>query len=131
MLNIHTFVLQHIFSGWGNELSPEKNLHHFCFWHPPSFDFYIVILSPGTNEFFLPDRLKNPIQLASPRTICQTNIKGDMERKGMLNFSFIDWKNLDRTCEIKHTRMLMENCLLYLMSSIQGSHSVYTLFKND
>ena len=36
----------------------EKNLHHFCFWHPLSFDFYMVILSPGTNENFPPHRLK-------------------------------------------------------------------------
>ena len=45
----------------------------------------------------------------------QTNIKGDMERKGMLNFSFINWRSLDVTCEIKHTGwnlMLMENGLL-------------------
>ena len=33
-------------------MSPQKNLHHFCFWHPPSFDFYIVILSPGISVFF-------------------------------------------------------------------------------
>ena len=39
-------------------MSSEKNLHHFCFWHPISFDFYMVILSPGTNENFLPHRLK-------------------------------------------------------------------------
>ena len=58
VLNVHTLILQHIFSGWGNKMSPEKNLHHFCFWHPPSFDFHIVILSSGTNEIFLPDRLK-------------------------------------------------------------------------
>ena len=58
MLNVHTFILQYIFSGCGNEMSPEKNLHHFCFWHPSSFDFYVVILSPGTNKIFLPDRLK-------------------------------------------------------------------------
>ena len=36
----------------------KKNLHHFCFWHPLSFDFYIVMISSGTNENFLPDRLK-------------------------------------------------------------------------
>ena len=39
-------------------MSSEKNLHHFCFWHSLSFDFYMVILSPGTNENFLPHRLK-------------------------------------------------------------------------
>ena len=33
-------------------MSSEKNLHHFCFWHPTSFDFYMVILSTGTNENF-------------------------------------------------------------------------------
>ena len=54
-------------------MSSEKNLHHFCFCHPPSFDFYIVILSSGTNGIFLPDRLKeNYIQLASPQTIFTT-----------------------------------------------------------
>ena len=36
----------------------EKNLHHFCFWHPPLFNFYIVILLPVTKEIFLPDGLK-------------------------------------------------------------------------
>ena len=55
VLNVHTFIIQYIFSGWGNEMSPEKNLHHFCFWHPPSFDFFIVILPSVTNEFFLSD----------------------------------------------------------------------------
>ena len=57
MLDVHAFILQYIFGGWGNEMSPEKNLHHFCLWHLPLFDFYIVILSPGTNEIGLPDRL--------------------------------------------------------------------------
>ena len=42
----------------------EKNLHHVCFWHRTSFDFYIVILSYGTNEIFLPDRLKKNINPA-------------------------------------------------------------------
>ena len=45
-------------------MSSEKNLHHFCFWHPPSYDFYIVILSSGINEFFLPDGLKKKINPA-------------------------------------------------------------------
>ena len=66
--------------------------------------------------------------------LCQTNIKEDMERKGMLNFSFIDWRSQDRSCEIKHAGsnlMLMENGILSLMSSIQGTHSGYILFKND
>ena len=66
--------------------------------------------------------------------LCQTNIKADMERKGILNFSFIDWRSLDPTDEIKHAgsnRMLMENGLLSLLSSIQGTHSMYTLFKSD
>ena len=58
VLNVHTFILQYIFSGWGNKMSPENIRHHFCIWHPPSFDFYIAMLSHGTNEIFLPDRLK-------------------------------------------------------------------------
>ena len=58
VLNVLTFILQYIFSGWGNEMSPEKNLHHFCFWNLPSFDFYIIILSPGKNEIFLQRRIK-------------------------------------------------------------------------
>ena len=33
-------------------------MHHFCFYHIPSFDFYIVILSSGTYENILPDRFK-------------------------------------------------------------------------
>ena len=75
VLNVYTFILQYIFSGWGNEMSPDKNLHHFCFSHQPSFDLYIVILSPGTNEIFLPDRLKkNPIQLAIPQTNSENRI---------------------------------------------------------
>ena len=45
-------------------MSSEKNLHHFCFWHPLSFDFYMVILSPGTNENFLPHRLKKKLNPA-------------------------------------------------------------------
>ena len=54
-------------------MSSEKNLHHFCFWHPTSFDFYMVILSPGTNEIFLPHRLKKKwFQLASPKTKCKS-----------------------------------------------------------
>ena len=73
VLNVHTSILQYIFSVWGNKMSSEKNSHHFCFWHPPSFDFYIVvILSPGVNDFFLPDRLKKKsIQLASSQTTSQ------------------------------------------------------------
>ena len=51
-------------------MSPENNVDYLCFWHPSSFDLYIVILSPGTNDFILPERLKrNSIQLASPQTI--------------------------------------------------------------
>ena len=47
----------------------EKNLHHFSFWHPTLFNFYIVILLPGTKEIFLPDGLKRfLLQLASPLT---------------------------------------------------------------
>ena len=61
VLNVHTFILQYIFSGCMG-LSSEKNLHHVCFWHPPSFDICIVILLPDTNEFFLPDRLQKKIQ---------------------------------------------------------------------
>ena len=50
-------------------MASEKNLHHFCFWHPPLFNFYIVILLPGTKEIFLPDGLKRfLLQLASPLT---------------------------------------------------------------
>ena len=58
--------------------------------------------------------------------------QGDMEMKDMLNVSFIDFRSLDRTCEIEHAGsnlMLMENGLLSLMSSIQGTHSGYTLSK--
>ena len=58
--------------------------------------------------------------------------QGDMEMKDMLNVSFIDLRSLDRTCEIEHAGsnlMLMENDLLSLMSSIQGTHSGYTLLK--
>ena len=64
--------------------------------------------------------------------LCQTNIEGDMERKGMINFSFIDCRSQDRTCETKHTGsnlIHMKNALLSLMSSIQGTHSGYTLFE--
>ena len=51
-------------------MASEKNLHHFCFWHPPLFNFFIVILLPGTKEIFLPDGLKKILlQLASPLTI--------------------------------------------------------------
>ena len=57
-------------------MSSEKNLHHFCFWHPSSFELYIVLLSSGTNEIFLPDRLKKKIQLASPQTT-RKNVKKD------------------------------------------------------
>ena len=58
------------FSGWGNKIASEKNLHHFSFWHPPLFNFYIVIFLPGTKEIFLPDGLKRfLLQLASPLTI--------------------------------------------------------------
>ena len=42
----------------------KKNLHHFCFWHPTSFDFYMVKLLPGTNENFLPHRLKKKMNPA-------------------------------------------------------------------
>ena len=50
-------------------MASEKNLHHFCFWHPPLFNFFIVILLPGTKEIFLPDGLKKILlQLASPLT---------------------------------------------------------------
>ena len=61
-------------------MASEKNLHHFCFWHPPLFNFYIVILLPGTNEIFLPDGLKRfLLQLASPLTnaffVMLTNIQ--------------------------------------------------------
>ena len=50
-------------------MASEKNLHHFCFWHPPLFNFYIVILLPGTKDIFLPDGLKRfLLQLASPLT---------------------------------------------------------------
>ena len=55
--------------------------------------------------------------------LCQTNIKGNMVRKRMLNLSSTDWRSLDRTYEIKHAEsnlMLMENGLLSLKSSIQG-----------
>ena len=45
-------------------MSSEKKLLHFCFWLPPSFDFYIVILSSGTHEIFLPDRLKKKLNRA-------------------------------------------------------------------
>ena len=58
--------------------------------------------------------------------------QGDMEMKDMLNVSFIDLRSLDRTCEIEQAGsnlMLMENGLLSLMSSIQGTHSGYTLLK--
>ena len=60
--------------------------------------------------------------------LCQTNIKGDMERKGMLHFSFIDWRSLDGTCEIKDAGsnlILMVNGSLFMMSSIQDIHSGY------
>ena len=53
-------------------MASEKNLHHFCFWHPPLFNFYIVIRLPGTKEIFLPDGLKTfLLQLASPLTTTQ------------------------------------------------------------
>ena len=54
-------------------MASEKNLHHFCFWHPPLFNFYIVILLPGTKDIFLPDGLKRfLLQLASPLTIASS-----------------------------------------------------------
>ena len=50
-------------------MSSERYLHHFCFWHPTSFDFYVVILSPGTNENFLSHRLKKKMNPAGQLTI--------------------------------------------------------------
>ena len=52
-----------------------------------------------------------------PSNVKQTS-KGDIEKKGMLNFSFIDWGSLDQTCEMKHAGwnlMLIENGLLSLL----------------
>ena len=49
-----------------------------------------------------------------------------MEMKRMLNFSFIDRRSRDRTSEIKpagSNLMLMENGLLPLISSIQGTQT--------
>ena len=66
VLNVHTFILQFSLSGWGNKMPPEENLHHFCFWHPLSFDFNIGILLTGTNEFFLQDRLKKSNPAGQP-----------------------------------------------------------------
>ena len=58
-------------------MSSEKNLHHFGFWHPPLFNFYIDILLPGTKEIFLPDGLKRfLLQLASPLTSGCIYVKG-------------------------------------------------------
>ena len=59
-------------------MASEKNLHHFCFWHPPLFNFYIAILLPGTKEIFLPDGLNTfLLQFASPltTTTCYENFK--------------------------------------------------------
>ena len=39
-------------------MSPEKKSALHLFWHPYSFDLYIVILTPGTNDISFPDRLK-------------------------------------------------------------------------
>ena len=52
----------------------EKNMHHFCFWHPPLFGFYMMILLSGINGMFLPSGLENkchPFHLTSSSThIC-------------------------------------------------------------
>ena len=66
-------------------MSSEKNSHHFCFWHPPSFDFNIVvILSPGVNDFFLPDRLKkNQYSLPALRLQVRSQTVRANERPGL------------------------------------------------
>ena len=65
-------------------MSSEKNLHHFCFWHPPSFDFYMVKLSSGTNESFLPDQLKKIINPAGQPS-------GQFVILGISRFGFEGW----------------------------------------
>ena len=65
-------------SGWGNKRSSEKNLHHFCFWHPTSFNFYMVILSPGTNENFLPHQLKKMNPGGQPLNYMKNNYMEDL-----------------------------------------------------
>ena len=45
---------------------PENSLHHFCFGRQSAFDFYMYILSSGTNEMFLPNRLKKCYQDGQP-----------------------------------------------------------------
>ena len=65
-------------------MASEKNLHHFCFWHPPLFNFNIVILLPGTKGIFLPDGLKRfLLQLASPLT----NRSGSNMKTGLVRDS--------------------------------------------
>ena len=83
-------------------------MHHFCFWHPPSFDFYIVIISPGTNEFFLPDRLeKNPIQQTSPQT--------SMFSLGFVIWLFVSFYGLQSSPLGKGFWLLYFNCILAVM----------------
>ena len=74
VLNVCTFILQYFFSGWGNKCRLKKICTTFDSGIHPLFDFYIDILSAGTNEFFLPNRLKK-IQSSLPALILISKAK--------------------------------------------------------
>ena len=88
-------------------MASEKNLHHFCFWHPPLFNFNIVILLPGTKDIFLPDGLKRfLLQLASPLTA-----KGQVKKEPYFRFFFnpsgrkipvVQWVSIVHKRHFKH-----------------------------
>ena len=61
VLNIHTLKQQYVFSGWGNEISPEKIL--------TTFDFYIVVLYHQLFYSFKQTDKEIPIELACPQTM--------------------------------------------------------------
>ena len=74
-------------------MSSEKNLHHFCFWQPTSFDFYMVVLPPGTNQNFLPHRLKK-IESSWPALRLNVLVTCKNEDDRFINEDFSHYKSM-------------------------------------
>ena len=84
--------VQWIFSVWGNVMSPLN-----CFWHLPSFIFYTVILSPGTNEIFYQTDWKKsnwPALRLLPNVVSACNVQSPSD---------ICWWSIDHIYDTDHT----------------------------
>ena len=98
-------------------MSSERNLHHFCFWHPPLFGFYVVLLSPSITKW-----IETNCHPLDQRHLC---LSREMTKPTKWLFLHADSEDSDQTGRMPRLIWVFAgHTLIWLVLSCSGSSIV-------